>query len=250
MYSEQLTVYHYFFAALNFMAFSISHSLTKQAKKNILKSRPICAIPIFSLFLCSFVTLIFSLCFSVLFLQIYVSLCLYLDGSVPPCFTISFPCLFLPLLSPSIVFPFFSQLFQHYGNIFFVVNKLKPFLLSVYLFYVAFAHFPCLTIIPEGDKTSNEIKHSWQSIKTFTTRILIIAKIFVGRKRFGHLWNLWHLKLPFVWPVDLQLRTPFPFKHLNVFLFYFIYYFSGQKSSRKLTLLWKTVMDQSHFCSP
>jgi hypothetical protein len=102
MYSEQLTVYHYFFAALNFMAFSISHSLTKQAKKNILKSRPICAIPIFSLFLCSFVTLIFSLCFSVLFLQIYVSLCLYLDGSVPRVslflFRVSFCLFFLRLL--------------------------------------------------------------------------------------------------------------------------------------------------------
>jgi hypothetical protein len=185
----------------------------------------LCNTDILSLYL-FFFPLKFSLCFSVLFLQIYVSLCLYLDGSVPPCFTISFPCLFLPLLSPSIVFPFFSQLFQHYGNIFFVVNKLKPFLLSVYLFYVAFAHFPCLTIIPEGDKTSNEIKHSWKSIKTFTTRILIIAKIFVGRKRFGHLWNLWHLKLPFVWPVDLQLRTPFSFQTLEcVFILFYLLLF-------------------------
>jgi hypothetical protein len=185
----------------------------------------LCDTDILSLYL-FFFPLKFSLCFSVLFLQIYVSLCLYLEGSVPPCFTILFPCLFLPLLSPSIVFPFFSQLFQHYGNIFFVVNKLKPFLLSVYLFYVAFAHFPCLTIIPEGDKTSNEIKHSWKSIKTFTTRILIIAKIFVGRKRFGHLWNLWHLKLPFVWPVDLQLRTPFSFQTLEcVFILFYLLLF-------------------------
>ncbi len=107
----------------------------------------VCYFDIFPLFLCPFSP---NLC-----LPLFVS-----RWQCPPCFTISFPCLFLPLLSPSIVFPFFSQLFQHYGNIFFVVKKLKPFLLSVYLFYVAFAHFPCLTIIPEGDKTSNEIKHS------------------------------------------------------------------------------------------
>ena len=70
-------------------------------KEHSKESTNLCDTDILSLYL-FFFPLKFSLCFSVLFLQIYVSLCLYLDGSVPRVslflFRVSFCLFFLHLL--------------------------------------------------------------------------------------------------------------------------------------------------------